>query len=343
MPPRWPAVSTAAGSRPPAAGATGSWFTCADPMNGRRTTTAPPAADRGTAAGGALIGSQRRFGNGRYRLLLTTAGTGGSWLGDQALTAWRGDPIEDADGWFAWLRDRDDGRVWSIAARPGPGAGRGRVEADGGGMTFVRVAHGIDARMEVWVDPELDAECRRITIANAGDRERHVDLTGYLEVVLHDPSAHAAHPMFSRLFLRTEWLADRGALIAHRRSRTPGETHPWLVQQVIGGVSSVETDRARFLGRHRGIDDPVALAGAGDLSGTVGDVLDPVFATRSNVTLAPGASARIGWVLAAAASREEALAIAARLATRADLDRSRRRADEAAGRPAAIESPGALD
>ena len=71
-----------------------------------------------------------------------------------------------------------------------------------------------------------------------------------------------------------------------------------------------ETDRARFLGRGRGIRTPISVVDGRPLSDTVGAVLDPIFSLRRRVRLPPGATARVAFWTVAAASRDEALDLA---------------------------------
>jgi cellobiose phosphorylase len=269
----------------------------------------------------------RIFGNGRYRALLTSSGTGGAWLGEQALTSWRGDRIEDEDGWFVYLRDLEDGAFWSLGGRPVPVAAEAYDVEDGPGwMSFERRDRGIASRMVVWVDAADAVECRTITLHNLTERPRTLDLTSYLEVVLHDPRHHAAHPGFSKLFVQTEFLPDREVLVARRRPRGAEERHPWLAHAARGkGLLSHESDRGRFIGRGRGPWAPHALVSRAPLSGTTGDVLDPVLALRRIVELPAGATARLDLLLAAAASREEALSIADRLSGAPMFETSRDR------------------
>ena len=62
---------------------------------------------------------------------------------------------------------------------------------------------------------------------------------------------------------------------------------------------SYETDRARFVGRGRTVSRPMALSRSrppGDLSNTVGSVLDPVAASRCVITLAPDQAVTIDMV-----------------------------------------------
>src|SRR5690606_4738441 len=106
------------------------------------------------------------------RVLLTGAGSGCSTWGDVQLTGWDGSRLEDDAGWFIYLRDRERGTVWSVGAQP---CGLDGVEAyaahgDEGGVVITRRQHGVEARLAVCVLPDADAELRRLTLRNVGDR-----------------------------------------------------------------------------------------------------------------------------------------------------------------------------
>src|SRR5277367_1387700 len=56
--------------------------------------------------------------NGSYTVMLTAAGSGYSRWRDLALTRWREDPTRDSWGFFVFLRDVDNGDVWSAGYQP---------------------------------------------------------------------------------------------------------------------------------------------------------------------------------------------------------------------------------
>ena len=142
------------------------------------------------------------------------------------------------------------------------------------------------------------------------------------EVVLHDLRAHASHPVFSKLFLQTEWVAPAAALLVRRRPREPQEQFPWLVHASLDpGRVEFETDRARFVGRGSHRARPAALRRPGPLGGGAGNVLDPVVALRREVTLTAGVPQTLAFLLGAAASREDALALVTAAGGRADAHR----------------------
>jgi cyclic beta-1,2-glucan synthetase len=251
--------------------------------------------------------------NGRYSVMVTSAGSGYSRWRELALTRWREDATRDDTGSYIFLRDVASGEIWSASFQPSG------VEPDAYQVTFtedraefIRTDGTITTTLEIVVSPEDDAEVRRLSITNSGHRDREIEVTSYLELVLAPPAADASHQTFSKLFVQTEYVAKRETLLATRRKRSPDEPDIWaahhaVLEGEVSGEAEIETDRARFLGRGREIRSPLAVMDGQRLSGTVGTVLDPVFALRYRMVVAAGTTSRIAFWTAVAASREAAL------------------------------------
>ena len=253
--------------------------------------------------------------NGNYSVMLTAAGSGYSRWQNMAVTRWREDPTLDPWGCYVFLRDVVSGQVWSAGYQP---VG---CEPDSYEVAFFEDRAEITRRdgriltsTEILVSSEDDAEVRRVSVTNEGSRVREIELTTYAEVVLATPDADSAHPAFSKLFVRTEYVAESGALLATRRAREPEDAQLWaahvsaLEGTGIGGLQ-FETDRARFLGRGRDLRNAVSIVDARPLSNTAGTVLDPVLSLRRRVRIAPGETARIAFWTSVSASRDQALAL----------------------------------
>ncbi len=254
--------------------------------------------------------------NGRYAVMITAAGSGYSRWRDLAVTRWREDVTCDSWGTYVFLRDVRTGEVWSAGYQPTG------VEPDSYGVVFSEDRAEITRRdgtltttLEIAVSPEDDAEVRRVSISNLGNRYREIEVTSYAEVVLAPPAEDAAHPAFSKLFVQTEFVADVGAVMATRRLRSPGEAPVWaahlaVVEGETVGDLQFETDRAAFLGRARGIRTPISVIDGRPLSNTVGTVLDPIFSLRHRLRIPPGGRARVAFWTLIAPSRVEALDLA---------------------------------
>jgi hypothetical protein len=129
---------------------------------------------------------------------------------------------------------------------------------------------------------------------------------------LTTPAADATHPSFSNLFVETEIVRKRSAILCTRRPRSKDERTPWMLHLIAAenievDEVSYETDRLKFIGRGRTAADPVALTGSSKLSDSEGSVLDPIVAIRRVVTINPGETARVNFITGIAESRAAAI------------------------------------
>ncbi|WP_188568454.1 GH36-type glycosyl hydrolase domain-containing protein [Undibacterium terreum] len=254
--------------------------------------------------------------NGRYHLMLTNSGGGYSRWKDLAVTRWREDGTRDHWGNFCYIRDLSDGSFWSTAFQPT------RKQPDSYEVNFSegraeirRKDGGIELHTEIVVSPEDDIELRRTHVTNRSRMRKVVDVTSYTEVVLAPAAADAAHTTFSNLFVQTEILPDKKAILSTRRPRSLGQQMPWMLNLMsVHGLEewevahmSFETDRSRFIGRGNTVAAPAALLDTAALSGSQGSVLDPVAAIRCQLELEPGQTIIVDMVTGASETREDAL------------------------------------
>ncbi|MHB8551209.1 MAG: glucoamylase family protein, partial [Acidiferrobacterales bacterium] len=253
--------------------------------------------------------------NGRYHVMVTNAGGGYSQWKDLAVTRWREDGTCDNWGTFCYLRDVASGEFWSTAHQPTLKRTRNYAAIfSEGRVEFRRRDHDFDTHTEIAVSPEDDIELRRVHITNRSRTRRTIDVTSYAEVVLAPSAAEALHPAFSNLFVQTEIIDSRGAILCTRRPRSRTEDTPWMFHLIsvhggdIGEIS-YETDRMQFIGRGNTIATPQAMKGSAALSGSQGSVLDPIVAIRYRITLDPDESTTTDIVSGIGESRAAALAL----------------------------------
>ncbi len=272
------------------------------------------AADEGTmrvfADPGGATPEVALLSNGRYHTVLTHAGGGYSRWRDLQVTRWREDPTRDCWGAFSYLRDLDTGETWSTAWQPTlTYTTRYQAVFTQARAEFRRRDGRIDTHTEISVSPEDDIELRRITLTNRSESVRTIEVTSYAEVVLAPQGQDLAHPAFSNLFVQTELVRPRQAIICTRRPRSAGERPPWMVhlmtvQGTTIGDASFETDRMKFIGRGNTLAAPAAMEGRLPLSDSCGPVLDPVVCIRRVVVLQPNETAKIDVVTGLGESRE---------------------------------------
>src|SRR6478736_5300876 len=206
--------------------------------------------------------------NGRYHLAISNAGGGYSRWRDLAVTRWREDGTRDCWGTFVYLRDPATGEFWSAAYQPTLCSTEQYEVIFSGARAEYRLRRSdLDIRTEICVSPEDDVELRRVNLTNHSKIERSIELTSYAEVVLAFPGADAAHPVFSNLFVQTEFVPANSTILCTRRPRSEGEMRPWILHVMSGDEGardeiSCETDRARFIGRNRTSISPAAMQNA---------------------------------------------------------------------------------
>jgi cyclic beta-1,2-glucan synthetase len=265
--------------------------------------------------------------NGRYHVLVTAAGGGYSRWQDLAVTRWREDATRDCWGHFCYVRDVQSGEFWSVGYQPTLKLPKNYESIFTQARAEFRQKHGgLEMHTEISVSPEDDVELRRVTIVNNSNMARLLDFTTYAEVVLTPPAADAAHPSFGNLFVQTEFLRQRPAILCTRRARSEGERPPWMfhfmsVQGVEQGEATFETDRSKFVGRCRDLASPAVMQGVSPLSNTEGSVLDPIVSMRRTVRIPPGETAIVEILMGVASRREDAVALVEKYYSRVMTER----------------------
>jgi cyclic beta-1,2-glucan synthetase len=249
--------------------------------------------------------------NGRYRVLVSNRGDGSDW-GAVTLTRWRADSTRDGPGFRLHLRDLDRRLSWSLA----PGDGEMVFHAH---MVERRQrVHDVSLREQVCVVPTDDVEVRLVTLRNETASRRRLEVTSYAEVVVGDAAEDERHPAFSKLFVESEYLEDLDALVFHRRPRSGWGPDAWLVHMLVVPAGRArpaghESSRERFVGRGRTVQRPGAIDGEGLRGGgTTGATLDPVMALSAEIELSAHRTMTLAYVVLAADSREDVLALAHR-------------------------------
>ncbi len=252
--------------------------------------------------------------NGRYHVMVSSAGGGYSRCREMAVTRWHEDVTCDDWGMFCYLRDIASDEFWSAAHQPTLKRPDQYEAIFSDARAEFRVRHrDFDAHSEIVVSPEDDIELRRITLTNRARARRSIEITSYAEVVLAPAISDALHRAFSNLFVQTELLEPLQAILCTRRPRSREEQAPWFCHLLaVHGANieaiSYETDRARFIGRGRSLVNPAAMdSDAQALGGASGSVLDPVASIRCRISLDAGESVTLDLVSGVSDSRDGCL------------------------------------
>lgn len=250
--------------------------------------------------------------NGHYSLMTTAAGSGYSNWNGLAVTRWQPDPTVDDWGSYVFIRDVNSGVWWSAAPGPKslPGEASQTVFADEK-AEFKKTVGNVESKLECIVATEADAEGRRLTIRNFGETDAYLEITSYGEIVISSADSDAAHPAFSKMFVKTEISESRDAIYAVRNKRSQSEPDMQIAHLMTGtsGRSAqfqAETDRRAFIGRGRDLQHARAFDSVTDrLEGNQGFTLDPIFSLRRVVRVAAGRQASVVFWTIAAPNRAE--------------------------------------
>jgi cyclic beta-1,2-glucan synthetase len=266
--------------------------------------------------------------NGSYSVMVTEDGSGYSRYEDISLTRWRDDAIRSKYGIYIYLRDTETNEVWNTAMAPY------RLDAEKYKVTYAqdkavynRTQGMLDCQTEIIVSPEDHVEVRKLSITNHSQQAKTIEATSYYEVVLTSQASDLAHPAFSNLFIKTEFVSKYKSLLAVRKPREEHKKPLWMLHtlsaegEILGGLQ-YETDRSKFIGRGRDISNPIAIENNYPLSNTAGAVIDPIMSLRGRIKIEPGQTVTVSYIIGVADSREKAIELADKYNERASIERA---------------------
>ena len=264
--------------------------------------------------------------NDRFGALVSETGAGTTWSGnsrEHRLTPWSNDPLLDPHDEAFYVRDEDTGAFWSPLPGPAPAPAAYEVR-HGFGVSRFSLSHaGLAHRTSVFVAAEAPVKITLVRIANRSGRPRRLSLFAYRRLVL------GGLPAVTARFVITESDPDSRALLA----RNPA-AGPWADAVAFDAAAAsapvreerASGDRRAFLGSGGDPARPAAVVG-GDLEPRTGAGLDPCFARKLSLDLAPDAEIEVAFLLGEGRDAAETRALLERFgdigAARAELDRVR--------------------
>ena len=256
------------------------------------------------------------IGNPSFGFQVSAEGGGYTWAQNSQqnqLTPWSNDPVSDSPGDVLYVRDVDDGTVWSPTALPIREAYAPYIVTHGQGYTrFEHTSHGLSLELVQFVPVEDPIKISRLKIRNESGRPRHLSVTAYVEWVLGASRTASApfivteiDPETRAMLARSQWQSDSAAYVAFA--------------DLSGQQASWTGDRTEFLGRNGVLARPAALDRSTPLTNTVGGGFDPCGALQTTIDLASDGEAEVVFFLGESATRDEAVALVKRYRT-LDLD-----------------------
>ena len=248
--------------------------------------------------------------NPNFGFQVSAEGSGHVWSEnsrENQITPWSNDPVTDPSGEVIYLQDLESGQLWTPTALPirGPGA---YIARHGFGYScFEHEAHGIAAELTQFVPLDMPAKITRLQLRNTGTTVRTLSVTAYAEWVL-GTSRGASAP-----YILTRTDPATGAILAQNSFSTafPGRV---AFADFGAGTTSRTADRAEFIGAGGSLASPAGLQG-GPLSGATGPALDPCAALQRRLTLRPGETVSLIFLIGQTDSDTAASQLIERLRT----------------------------
>ena len=241
--------------------------------------------------------------NPSFGFFVSAEGGGYAWATNSqqnALTPWPNDPVSDTPHDVIYLRDRDNGALWSATALPiRVGDATYAATHEKGCSTFTTNAHDIGVELTIGVAMADPVKISRLRISNRSARTRRLSITGYVEWTL------GANGSVSAPFVVTARDSRTDALFA-RNAWRPDFAGDVAFFDMAGLQQSMCGDRGAFLGALGTIDRPAALGRDDALPDRLGMGLDPCGALQVHIDLPSNTAFELVFLLGNAASESEA-------------------------------------
>ncbi len=242
-----------------------------------------------------------------FGFMVSESGSQTTWAvnsGENRLTPWSNDPVRDPSGEVLYLRDEENGQIWTPTPNPVGAKQHYRVRHAAGYTIFEHISHGLKQHLQVFASPQDPVKIIRLRLENTSDRTRRITATQYIEWVLGNTRTEQLpyiipeyDPTQECLLARNPYNADFGEKVAFL-----------IASKTLHGLTA---DRTEFLGRAGNLAQPAALKRIG-LETRINPGEDTCAVLQIHMDIAPSAAEEIYFVLGEGENKEHALSLAKR-------------------------------
>lgn len=149
--------------------------------------------------------------NGSYTVFACDNGISSSSRGGFDITRFHADEARFSNGVFFAIKS-DEGCFSATLAPVNGEVEEYRCVLEPYRAVYERREGSIKTRLEVYVDSAHDAEVRLLSVTNAADSEKRIDIGAFLELALAKRAEYEAHPAFVRITVDAN-RAGRGVIL----------------------------------------------------------------------------------------------------------------------------------
>ncbi len=239
--------------------------------------------------------------NPDFGFIVSESGIGWSWAGNSGenrLTTWSNDPIQDQPGEALYLRDEETGQFWSPTLLPSGTDQPYHVIHGMGYSIFRHCSHGILSELTLFTDKSDPVKFIRLRIKNMRDRISRISTTYYAEWVL------GAIKNQNQFFIQQNFDTYLSAIFARNRFN-PDFSQNVSFLAATRDPQGITTNRAEFIGRNGSYRSPAAFSRVA-LSGNISSAHDPCAAMNHIIWLSPGEEKEITYLLGQGKDEQDA-------------------------------------
>jgi cyclic beta-1,2-glucan synthetase len=242
-----------------------------------------------------------------FGTMVSESGVGCTWAHnshENRLTTWNNDAVSDGSGELLYVRDEETGEVWSPTPLPVRDRDPYTIRHGRGYTVFEHATRGIAHKLTWFVPVDDPVRVASLELTNLGDETRTLSVMQFVEWVLGDSRSRANQRVTTSYDTAGRMLVARSYF---------NEDYPGHVAFLACDrkVHSYTADRTEFLGRNGSPGDPAALHRVG-LGGFTGRFHDNCGAIMSQLSVAPGETVQVRFLLGQCDTLEEARGVVER-------------------------------